>query len=125
MPSNLDASKNADAPSTAETSLPCVHCGEPTEVHRDADPTTVFCCNGCRGAYELIHGWGLESYYGLRDQLAGGGQPIDRDGQPTSADTPSLTEPIIWVHPNPSSNPMERWYVSWPCMDCTVPPVRG
>ncbi|MCR9206641.1 MAG: heavy metal translocating P-type ATPase metal-binding domain-containing protein [bacterium] len=87
MPSNLDASKNADAPSTAETSLPCVHCGEPTEVHRDADPTTVFCCNGCRGAYELIHGWGLESYYGLRDQLAGGGQPIDRDGQPTSTDS--------------------------------------
>ncbi|MEZ6090408.1 MAG: heavy metal translocating P-type ATPase metal-binding domain-containing protein [Pirellulaceae bacterium] len=52
--------------------LPCVHCGLPTRVAAQSDPSTVFCCNGCRGAYELIHGWGLSDYYALRDQLSGG-----------------------------------------------------
>ncbi|MCC9641484.1 heavy metal translocating P-type ATPase [Rhodopirellula sp. JC740] len=64
--------------------LPCIHCGEPTEVAMDTDPQVVFCCNGCRGAYELIHGWGLENYYGLRDQLSGASQPVDRNGQSVS-----------------------------------------
>ncbi|MFG0266456.1 MAG: heavy metal translocating P-type ATPase [Rhodopirellula sp. JB055] len=88
MSSKLDASKDEAAASSTNTTLPCIHCGEPTDVHRDADPQTVFCCNGCRGAYELIHGWGLENYYGLREQLAGGGQPIDRVGQPPSESAP-------------------------------------
>ncbi|KLU05815.1 cation-transporting P-type ATPase [Rhodopirellula islandica] len=86
MASKLDASNDA-ASSSIDVTLPCIHCGEPTDVHRDTDPQTVFCCHGCRGAYELIHGWGLENYYGLRDQLAGGGQPIDRVGQPSSEET--------------------------------------
>jgi len=29
----------------------------------------TFCCQGCRGAYLLIHEWGLEDYYALRDRL--------------------------------------------------------
>ena len=46
----------------------CIHCGEPTTA---ADQPS-FCCNGCRVAYELIHGWGLEDYYALRDQQIDG-----------------------------------------------------
>ncbi|TWU10112.1 heavy metal translocating P-type ATPase [Allorhodopirellula heiligendammensis] len=53
-------------------SRPCIHCGEPTDSYPDQPSEEIFCCNGCRGAYELIHGWGLESYYGLRDQLGRG-----------------------------------------------------
>ena len=108
MPSNLDASKNADAPSTAETSLPCVHCGEPTEVHRDSDPKTVYCGTN----------WPVAD-----SRSTATASPLPRIH--CTNDTPSLTEPIIWVHPNPASNPMERWCASWPCMDCTVPPALG
>ncbi|MBB3205981.1 Cu2+-exporting ATPase [Rhodopirellula rubra] len=51
---------------------PCIHCGEPSDSYAEQPADEVFCCNGCKGAYELIHGWGLESFYGLRDQLGSG-----------------------------------------------------
>lgn len=57
---------------SGRVSRPCIHCGEPTDSHQDEPAEQIFCCNGCRGAYELIHGWGLEGFYGLRDQLASG-----------------------------------------------------
>ncbi len=47
--------------------LPCRHCGLSTPCPPESDPASVFCCNGCRGAYQLIQGWGLESFYALRD----------------------------------------------------------
>lgn len=50
------------------TSLPCAHCGLATPCRTDDDPGKVFCCRGCAGAYELIHGWGLANFYELRDQ---------------------------------------------------------
>lgn len=60
----------------ARIELPCVHCGLPTVCTSDADAAKVFCCNGCQGAYELIHGWGLDDYYALRDQASSiGGSP--------------------------------------------------
>ncbi|MFK8111621.1 MAG: heavy metal translocating P-type ATPase [Rubripirellula sp.] len=49
--------------------VPCVHCDLPTQVSADVDPSRVFCCSGCRGAYDLIHGWGLAEFYKLRDQI--------------------------------------------------------
>ena len=45
------------------TPAECAHCGLPTNT--SAQP--AFCCHGCRGAYELIHGWGLDAFYDLRD----------------------------------------------------------
>jgi len=43
---------------------PCAHCGQPTFA---ADhETRVFCCNGCMGAYAMIHELGLEDFYALR-----------------------------------------------------------
>lgn len=59
--------------SAQRISLPCVHCQLPTDCPADQDPARVFCCNGCRGAYELIGGLGLEEFYGLRDQILGHG----------------------------------------------------
>lgn len=56
------------------TPLPCVHCGlathvsDNTHVSENENADKVFCCNGCRAAYQLIHGWGLEDFYALRDQ---------------------------------------------------------
>ncbi|WP_419194568.1 heavy metal translocating P-type ATPase [Novipirellula herctigrandis] len=43
----------------------CVHCGLPAPRPRD-ESEPAFCCNGCRGAWQLIHGWGLEDFYSLR-----------------------------------------------------------
>ncbi|EMI58373.1 heavy metal translocating P-type ATPase, partial [Rhodopirellula sallentina] len=58
---------------------PCIHCGEPSDSYADQPAEEIFCCNGCRGAYELIHGWGLESFYGLRDQLGSGASTRVKD----------------------------------------------
>lgn len=48
-----------------------MHCGLPTFCRSDDDIGKVFCCSGCRQAYELIHGWGLDDYYAIRDQTNG------------------------------------------------------
>ncbi len=50
-------------------SRPCIHCGQSTESLVSEDAQRVFCCSGCRSAYELIHGWGLDEFYALREQL--------------------------------------------------------
>ncbi len=65
----MSASTLRDA--DARRTVACVHCGLPTAISmKQFDPATtgpVFCCAGCRGAYDLIHGWGLEAFYDLRD----------------------------------------------------------
>jgi P-type Cu2+ transporter len=48
---------------------PCIHCRQATDSLVSADPKQIFCCSGCRSAYELIHGWGLDEFYALREQL--------------------------------------------------------
>ncbi len=50
--------------STVKPTVPCAHCGLPTQA--ETQDATVFCCQGCRGAYALIHQLGLESFYGLQ-----------------------------------------------------------
>ena len=47
--------------------LPCIHCGTETAVV-DCSTDKVFCCNGCRAAYQLIGDWGLSDFYALRDR---------------------------------------------------------
>ncbi len=47
------------------TTCSCAHCGLPAP--RPSDQTQpAFCCHGCKGAYELIRGWGLEEFYELQ-----------------------------------------------------------
>ncbi len=56
---------------SAHGTVACEHCGLPTTTPAEFNPATagpVFCCPGCRGAYQLIHGWGLEAYYDLRQR---------------------------------------------------------
>lgn len=55
-------------PQSTSTNVPCVHCGLPAQSPKVG---LAFCCDGCRGAYALIHEWDLEDYYALRDQLGG------------------------------------------------------
>lgn len=46
----------------------CTHCGLPVPaglIVPQREPQ--FCCGGCEGAYDLIHGSGLESFYRMAD----------------------------------------------------------
>ena len=47
---------------------PCSHCGLPASAMPSDE--TAFCCNGCMGAYALIHDLGLESYYDLKSTMS-------------------------------------------------------
>lgn len=42
----------------------CLHCGDPVPARSEGGAD--FCCKGCRGAYELINGLGLKTYYERR-----------------------------------------------------------
>ncbi len=42
----------------------CLHCGSPVPAGSAAD--AEFCCRGCEGAYRLVRGLGLDSYYNRR-----------------------------------------------------------
>ncbi|MCA9134908.1 MAG: heavy metal translocating P-type ATPase, partial [Planctomycetales bacterium] len=75
--------------------LPCIHCGETTECAADTRLDEVFCCSGCRGAYQLIHGWGLSEFYALRDQLnkTGAARPAGTAAQYEQFDSPEFLGP--------------------------------
>ncbi|MEM9414392.1 MAG: heavy metal translocating P-type ATPase [Planctomycetota bacterium] len=69
----ISAGHKADKAGEAATRLDvsCTHCDLPVPrglIEPGAD--TQFCCAGCRGAYEVIRGCGLDDYYRLRDAAA-------------------------------------------------------
>ena len=50
--------------------ISCSHCGLPVPAGLvDPDAELQFCCSGCRVAYDVIHGAGLEGYYDLKDRI--------------------------------------------------------
>ena len=50
--------------------ISCSHCGLSVPAGLvDADVELQFCCAGCRVAYDVIHGAGLEGYYDLKDRI--------------------------------------------------------
>jgi len=65
-----NAFPNAPEHVVVRDSDPCNHCGLPAPVRRGEQLT--FCCSGCLAGYQLIHHWGLEDYYALRDRLLDG-----------------------------------------------------
>lgn len=71
---------DSELPNTESRRRACAHCGLPATVrgdHTDAgNAGRVFCCSGCHGAYQLIHGWGLEAFYDLRVRSPEDG-PVD------------------------------------------------
>ncbi len=74
-------------------SVACTHCALPVPrglIEPGADQQ--FCCAGCRAAYQVIHGCGLDAYYRLRDTSGGVGEALGRSdavqqGRFTSFDT--------------------------------------
>lgn len=79
----------------AYVQVPCKHCGLPTECAVDTDREHVFCCAGCLGAFQLIHGWGLQDFYALRDQMqtSGTAQSAGRAVRFEQFDTPEFLGP--------------------------------
>lgn len=67
--STISGAQSGASRTSGGIELPCVHCGEVTLCASEQDPEQVFCCSGCLGAYQLIHGWGLEDFYALREQM--------------------------------------------------------
>ncbi len=71
--STVEAAAPSLAANTARedrvVSRACVHCGQNTPCLESDDARRTFCCSGCRSAYDLIHGWGLDEYYAMREQL--------------------------------------------------------
>lgn len=58
----------------------CYHCGLVIPKgalisHLFKDVTHSFCCNGCKGAFQLIHASGLSDYYQLREASIQGCRP--------------------------------------------------
>ena len=52
------------SPQATPATVPCVHCGAPAPAAPAGAP--AFCCPGCRAAYALVTGLGLDSYYRKR-----------------------------------------------------------
>lgn len=90
-----DLSPTAASSSPAGVTLPCIHCGLPTHCESGTLPERVFCCAGCLGAYQLIHGWGLEDFYALRDQmkLTGSAQAAGKGNRYEQFDQPDFLGP--------------------------------
>lgn len=86
------------APPSTETNkrlqqdIACEHCDLPVPKHCLEEAADFqFCCGGCRVAYEMIHGCGLEDYYRLRSQSAHDRQRASGvESQYTAYDTDSF-----------------------------------
>jgi P-type Cu2+ transporter len=60
----------------------CAHCTLPVPAGLiDTAASQQFCCEGCRSAYEVIHGCGLDRYYALREQARADTAPVQRTGR--------------------------------------------
>ena len=71
---NLDA-MGAGESSVREEVL-CAHCSLPVPAGLvDEAKEHQFCCGGCETVYNVLHGAGLEGYYGIRDAVANENQP--------------------------------------------------
>lgn len=54
----------------------CDHCSLPVPRGLiDPQGEHQFCCSGCESVYKVLHGAGLEGYYGIRDAVAKENQP--------------------------------------------------
>ncbi len=48
---------------TRHTEVACKHCGDPCEDDQVVYDAVSFCCQGCELVYELLHEYGLETFY--------------------------------------------------------------
>lgn len=60
----------------------CDHCSLPVPAGLvDPEGEHQFCCGGCESVYNVLHGAGLDGYYGIRDAVAKDNQPAASSNQ--------------------------------------------
>ena len=65
---------------TVANDTECTHCGLPVPAGLiEPEQENQFCCNGCSGAWRLIHDAGLDSFYGMADASKDGLSLRNRD----------------------------------------------
>jgi Cu2+-exporting ATPase len=83
-PTGLSAMSETPTRATEGTvgGIACSHCGLPVPAGL-VEPTAEhqFCCSGCRVAYQVIRGAGLEQYYAIRARIDAPGRPALGSGR--------------------------------------------
>ncbi|WP_326986491.1 heavy metal translocating P-type ATPase [Chryseobacterium sp. MP_3.2] len=67
----------------------CFHCGQPIVLERISFEEKVFCCNGCKSVFEILHFNNLGDFYELNKQ-AGIRPNVDNTSQYDYLDTPEI-----------------------------------
>jgi Cu2+-exporting ATPase len=76
--------QGADAKPSVE--VLCDHCSLPVPKGLiEPNAERQFCCGGCESVYKVLHGAGLEGYYGIRDA-------VDKNAQPAASSHQSYEE---------------------------------
>ncbi len=71
-----------ESASNTRAEVLCDHCDLPVPAGLiDPDAEHQFCCGGCESVYNVLHGAGLEGYYGIRDAVAKDNQPAASSNQ--------------------------------------------
>ena len=70
----------------------CFHCGQPIEKERIAFDEKLFCCNGCKSVYEILHVNNLSNFYELNKNA--GTRPDENSTQYDYLDTPEIFEKV-------------------------------
>lgn len=105
MTTFVDRSQESD-PIADGADHQCIHCGLVASCFADSTGRR-FCCEGCRGAFELIHQWGLQAYYDLRDET-----PDDRPIAASDAHFDDLDDPQLLGDSAPDlvrTEPGRKW----------------
>ncbi len=92
------------APAAGSDASVCFHCGEPAEGAEAVFAEFLgqqrgFCCHGCHGAAELIHGLGLDAYYDRREAPVADARAAENTTSETFArfDDPALQRAfVVW-----------------------------
>ncbi|MFG0298488.1 MAG: heavy metal translocating P-type ATPase [Phycisphaerales bacterium JB047] len=71
-----------DSTTNAKAEVLCDHCSLPVSAGLvDPEAEHQFCCGGCESVYSVLHGAGLDGYYGIRDSVAKENQPAASSNQ--------------------------------------------
>lgn len=71
----------------------CFHCGLETKAHEFVIDSKIFCCNGCKTVYEILHQHELGCYYDF--ERSPGTIPKELKNKYNYLDTPEITDKIL------------------------------
>src|SRR5690606_33784521 len=75
--------------------LLCDHCGEDCVDDTIHSGNNVFCCNGCKAVYDLLHDSGMESYYTKDVESPGVSQKEFKNQDYSYLDHPEIASKVL------------------------------